>query len=109
MSNLYRTIKYEGLIKDAESLKAVDRSIQALYVAVLSHLDVMASIRGPGEKDLQKETIFCLNSPQSREKLLREALLEAIEVLEESRKAFKSKRLEMLRRKLTKALIDFDR
>ncbi len=109
MSNMYRNMKYEELIKDAESLKAVDRSIQALHAAVLSHLGVMASIHGPEEKDLQKETISCLNSPQSREKLLRGALLEAIEVLEESRKAFKSKRLEMLRKKLTKALIDSDR
>ena len=41
-----------------------------------------------------------------REQLLKEALKETIIVLEESRKAFKSKQLEALRKKLTQVLID---
>lgn len=43
---------------------------------------------------------------KSRENILREAIKEAIPVLEESRKAFKSKRLEALRKKLTQILVD---
>lgn len=42
----------------------------------------------------------------SRTLELKKALKEAIEVLEESRKAFKSKQLEALRKKLTRVLID---
>ena len=38
------------------------------------------------------------------ERRLKETLLETIQVLEESRKAFKSKRLEALRKKLIQAL-----
>ena len=41
-----------------------------------------------------------------REQLLKDAIKEAIDVLEESRKAFKSKKLEALRKKLTQVLID---
>ena len=37
---------------------------------------------------------------------LKEALKETIEVLEQTKKAFKSKRLEVLRKKLTQVLID---
>ncbi len=37
---------------------------------------------------------------------LKEVLLETIQVLEESRKAFKSKRLEMLRKKLIEVLAE---
>lgn len=39
---------------------------------------------------------------------MKEALLEAIHVLEESRKAFKSKRLEALRKKLIQVLSETD-
>ncbi len=45
---------------------------------------------------------------RSRELMMKTAIKEAIDVLEESRKAFKSKRLEALRRKLTQVLIDAD-
>jgi len=43
---------------------------------------------------------------RKRELKLREAIEEAIEVLEQSRKSFKSKQLEGLRKKLTQVLID---
>lgn len=39
---------------------------------------------------------------------MKEALLDAIQVLEESRKAFKSKRLEALRKKLIQVLSETD-
>jgi len=41
-----------------------------------------------------------------RELKLKEAIKDSINILEESRKAFKSKRLEALRKKLTQVLID---
>lgn len=42
----------------------------------------------------------------SREKVLRDAIKEAIEVIESTRRSFKSKRLEALRKRLTRVLID---
>ena len=42
----------------------------------------------------------------SREQVLKEAIKEAIDELEDSRKSFKSKRLELLRKKLTQVLLD---
>jgi hypothetical protein len=45
---------------------------------------------------------------RSREKRLREAIQEAIDVLEASRRAFKSKQLEALRKNLTAILIETD-
>ena len=47
-----------------------------------------------------------LPSYSANEGRLKEAIQEAIDVLEESRKAFKSKRLEALRKKLTQVLIE---
>jgi hypothetical protein len=44
--------------------------------------------------------------PWRREQVLKEAIKEAIDELEESRKSFKSKRLELLRKKLTQVLLD---
>ncbi len=41
-----------------------------------------------------------------RDNRLRESIIETIETLEESRKAFKSKKLEALRKKLTQVLIE---
>ena len=43
---------------------------------------------------------------RARERALKQALQEAITVLEQSRKSFKSKQLEQLRKKLTQTLID---
>lgn len=45
---------------------------------------------------------------RSREMMLEGMIKETIDVLEESRKAFKSKKLELLRKKLTHALISAD-
>jgi hypothetical protein len=60
------------------------------------------------EKKIGDETLkqlaFPNNSPN--ENILRQAIMETIDVLEESRKAFKSKRLEVLRKKLTQVLIE---
>ena len=59
-----------------------------------------------GERNLQPLLNLC--SKRSRELRLEKAIKEAIDVIEESRKAFKSKRLEALRKKLISVLIDAD-
>ena len=48
----------------------------------------------------------CLFKPRTREEILQDAIMEAIYELDESRKSFKSKRLESLRKKLTTVLVD---
>ncbi|MBW1802849.1 MAG: hypothetical protein JRJ85_19215 [Deltaproteobacteria bacterium] len=69
------------------------------------HRYLMATIL---EKRVGDETIKQLSLPtySPNERRLKEAVRETIEVLEESRKAFKSKRLETLRKKLTQVLIE---
>jgi hypothetical protein len=47
-------------------------------------------------------------SPMEREEQLKSAIADAINELEESRKGFKSKRSEQLRKKLTKVLLDLN-
>jgi len=60
------------------------------------------------EKKVGDETIKQLDLPTffPNENRLKQAIMETIDVLEESRKAFKSKRLEVLRKKLTQVLIE---
>lgn len=60
------------------------------------------------EKQMGDETVKQLVLPtnSSNENILKQAIMETIDVLEESRKAFKSKRLEVLRKKLTQVLIE---
>ena len=60
------------------------------------------------EKKVGDDTIKQLTLPtySPDEKRLKQAIMETIDVLEESRKAFKSKRLEVLRKKLTQVLIE---
>jgi Mn-dependent DtxR family transcriptional regulator len=55
-------------------------------------------------QDLASQAMPCMG--QSLEAKYRNAIKEAIEVIEETRKAFKSKRLEVLRKKLTQILIE---
>ena len=49
----------------------------------------------------------CVSTCPHKRKL-KEVLLESIQVLEESKKAFKSKQLETLRKKLTRILAEID-
>ena len=58
--------------------------------------------RGTGASDKSDAST---NGRSLYEERLRQAICETIEVLEESRKAFKSKKLETLRKKLTTVLI----
>ncbi len=84
-------------------LRTVHESIHSLYQDIEKHRCVIASIleRQSGEHGFGNHPVLC-----SRELRLKTAIRDAIEVLDESRKAFKSKRLEVLRRQLTQALIE---
>ncbi len=81
-------------------LRTVRESIQSLYQDIEKHRYVIGSIL-EGQSEGQTHRSLC-----SRELRLKAAIREAVEVLDESRKAFKSKRLETLRRQLTQALAE---
>ena len=55
-------------------------------------------------QDLDLDTCPLVRCPHQR--VLRQTLLETIEVLEGTRRTFKSKQLEVLRRKLTRVLVE---
>lgn len=69
---------------------------------------VTAILEGQVVDERNLRPLLALFPKRSREPMMKEAIKEAIDVLEESRKAFKSKRLEALRKKLTQVLIDGD-
>ncbi len=83
-------------------LRTVRESIRSLYHDIDKHRCVIASIlEGQSDGHFRNP-----GSAHSRELRLKTAIRNAIEVLDESRKAFKSKRLEALRRQLTQALVE---
>ena len=91
-----------------EIINAINASVKELQQGIDSHCCLMTSIL-EGQVDERNLRPFLDMCPKrTREVRLEKAVREAIEELEESRKSFKSKRLEMLRKKLTQALIETD-
>ncbi len=86
-------------------ITAIDRSAEELHQRVDMHRYLMTTIleQRVGDGTLKR---LSLSSYSPVETKLREALGEAIEVLEQTRKAFKSKRLKALRKRLTHVLVD---
>ena len=86
-------------------ITAVDRSAEELHQRIDMHRCLMATIleQRVGDGTLKRLSLSSYSPVETR---LREALSETIEVLEQTRKAFKSKRLETLRKRLTQALIE---
>lgn len=102
---------YEGAPKnmsqDQENIKDVlDTSIKILRQSIDSHHCLVSSIMEKEIDDQKLRALLDFCPKRSRELKLEKAIQEAINVIEESRKAFKSKRLEALRKKLTQVLID---
>jgi hypothetical protein len=89
-------------------MNAINDSFRDLHQGLASHHRFIASLldKNLDEKDLVHLRLFSVE--RSREVRLKQAIHEAIEVLEESRKAFKSKKLEALRKMLTRQLIDVE-
>jgi hypothetical protein len=85
-------------------IKIIDKNTEDLHQKIDMHRYLIATILDKRVNEKRLNHILLPNS--HRELQLKEAIKETIEVLEETRKAFKSKRLEALRKKLTHALID---
>lgn len=88
----------------ADLIKVIDSSTEELHQKIDMHRYLMAAIL---EKRVSENSLNNILLPNPKRELqLREALRDTIEILEETRKAFKSKRLEELRKKLTDVLIE---
>jgi hypothetical protein len=81
------------------SAKELQQNIDTYCCLLTSLLEKQIDDRG-----LQRLLALCPKG--SRERELEKAIKETINELEESRKAFKSKKLEILRKKLTKVLFE---
>lgn len=95
-------------IDDPGFIDALNASVQTLQQGIDMHCCLVNAIIGKQADADDLKTFFRQCPKRSRETALKDALTEAIHVLEESRKAFKSKRLEALRKHLTQVLIDTD-
>jgi hypothetical protein len=89
-----------------ELISAINASVQELQQGIDTHRCLLSSIlEQQMDKDSYRQLMAACPS-RRREGAMKDAIQETIEVLEESRKAFKSKKLEILRKKLIKVLID---
>jgi hypothetical protein len=94
-----------GMDKNA-LLKALNASVRDLQQGIDRHCCLVASIAEGRVDERNLKPLLDLCPSKSREHDLKNAIKDAIETLEESRKAFKSKQLEALRKRLTQVLID---
>jgi len=94
-----------GLTNRNDLIAVFDRSAEELHQRIDMHRYLMTTIleQRVGDGTLER---LSLSSYSPVETKLKEALSETIEVLEQTRKAFKSKRLEALRKRLTHVLVD---
>jgi len=86
-------------------ITVIDKNTEELHRKIDIHRCLMASILEKGGSDEIIARIF-LPTGSPDETGLKDAIKETTEILEESRKAFKSKRLETLRKKLTQVLME---
>ena len=86
-------------------INVIDKSAEELHLKIDMHCRLMTVMLEQRLGDGNLKELF-LPSCYHKESRLKEAVKETIDILEESRKAFKSKRLEALRKKLTHVLIE---
>lgn len=92
-------------VNKRDLIRLIDKSAEELHQRIDMHRYLMTTILEQRVGDGKLNRPF-LPSCSFDERRLKEAIQETIEVLEETRKAFKSKRLEALRKKLTQVLIE---
>ena len=89
-----------------ELINALNASVKELQQGIDMHCCLVNSILNGEVDERNIRPILDLCPKGTRELKLEKAIKEAINELEESRKAFKSKRLEALRKQLTQVLMD---
>lgn len=104
MTNLDRGSFLSAFAKE-ELIHALQKSVMELQQGIDLHTRLIATILEKEGDGLHFKPPVNGCPSRNREFRMKEAIKEAIDVLEESRKAFKSKRLEILRKRLTEVLI----
>ncbi|VBB43339.1 conserved hypothetical protein [uncultured Desulfatiglans sp.] len=89
-------------------LVALSTSVKELQQGLDLHCCLITSLMEGKLAEPHLRTLMDRCPKRARERRLEKAVREAIDVLDESRKAFKSKALERLRKQLTEVLIDPD-
>jgi len=86
-------------------ITVIDKNAEELHQRIDMYRYLMVTIleQRVNDRSIKKLSRSAYSPDEMR---MKEALRETIEVLEESRRAFKSKRLEALRKKLTAILIE---
>ena len=91
-----------------EVVMALNTSVQELQKGINVHCGLLAALMDE-QVDAERLQAKLAQCPErAREVKLRKAIKEAIDVIEETRRSFKSKQLEALRKRLTQVLIDID-
>jgi len=93
------------MYKKRDLIEIIDKSTEELHQKINMHRYLMATTLDKKISEKRLNEIILPNS--HRELRLKETIKETIEVLEETRRAFKSKRLEVLRKNLIKVLTEF--
>ena len=83
--------------------EALAQSAEVLQRLLSEHQHILSLVLKEGDGKEIELPSYVSNSESGK---FRQTLLEAIEVLEDTRKSFKSKRLEQLRRKLVRVLAE---
>lgn len=91
-----------------ELYQAVYKNLEEMQRFIDHNHRLLASIMDRGNDETCVDSGHQLSPCRAKEERFKQAIQEAIQTLEESRKSFKSKRLEELRKKLTKVLVDQD-
>jgi len=90
---------------NASSREVIRKSAERLCALAEEHRRVLGlALKEGGDRERILTGNLNIECPHRRK--LREMVLETIQVLEETRKAFRSKRLEALRKKLTEVLAE---
>lgn len=95
----------EVTLSKEEFRSLVEKSSQELHRRIDCHYARILSMLDGTVDDAETEVLERLPAFR-REDRLKAAFVETIEILEQTRKSFKSKQLEALRRRLTQVLID---
>jgi type I site-specific restriction-modification system R (restriction) subunit len=82
----------------------INKNVECLQETLNMHKCLVSALAGQKIKPEEIKQIYSIYSNGKNEKILKEAIQDAINELEESRKSFKSKRLEKLRLKLVSVL-----
>ncbi len=84
----------------------LDRNVLTLHRTIDTHRFLVASLLGEGGRDEKELLPLSTSCEKSREEKYRGTLLMAVETIEETRRSFKSRKLEALRKEMMRVLLE---